>query len=748
MSGRVPVRHAATVDGPEPVLLATKLHPRAARTLVPRPRLLERLRPTEHRLTVLAAPAGWGKTSLLAQWYATMPGEVAWLALEAADDDPVLFWSYLIAALRTRAPGIGERALAALGAGERALREAGVPSLVNELLERPERLVLVLDDYHVITAPAVHESLALLLDHLPPHVHLVVAARGDPLLPLGRLRAAGELSELRTDELALTDAEVAAVLARVPGLDLSDADAQRLARRTEGWPTGLSLAAASLAGRGGDTAAFIEEFTGTDRYVLDYLCREVINQLPADECAFLLRTSVLDRLNPALCTAVTGRSDAAAVLDRFDRAGVFLMALDPGRRWYRHHRLFGELLRHELALAEPALVPELHSRAAWWWAANGSVGDAVTHHVAAGDGGAAAELVAQHWNESFNAGRRAAVTGWLDLLPATAVRADHRLCAARAWSALDLGLLDDVDDWVSAGDLVADPADRAALRDLAVLRSAHRFKIGDVAAAGTAARRVLELGDGEVGFAATVAQVMAGVTAYWDGDAASARRLLAEAVRLARRTRNVMAEAYALGYLALAAEDSGALADAARVVALAAEKAADLVVAEHFVAFPTHLAQALLSGAGGRTGPAHTSATRALELAKRGAGRMELAFALAVRAQAAAAAGGDGWAWLEQARRLARECPAPGHLHVRLARVRLPARTTAARAVGPGDLTLSDRERDLLPLLAGTLSQREIGGVLHLSLNTVKTHTRGMFRKLGVSSRVQAVERARALGLL
>ncbi|MGQ0576988.1 MAG: LuxR C-terminal-related transcriptional regulator [Pseudonocardia sp.] len=750
-----------------PVLLATKLHPPRAGGVLARPRLVRRLRPTARRLTLLDAPAGWGKTSLLAQWYRAPDGgaRVAWLGLDTADNDPVLFWSYVVAALRTVEPGIGTRTRAVLRTGGRALRAFAVPALVDDLAAVAEPLVLVLDDFHVITDPTVHETVSVLVERLPAQLHLVVATRGDPPLPLGKLRAAGELRELRTDDLAFTDHEVERLLVGHHGLDLTTPEVTRLARRTEGWPVGLALAAASLADRVGSgdgaLAAFVDEFTGTDRYVLDYLCSEVLAELPAELADFLLHSSVLSRMSAPLCEAVTGRVDAAAILRRVERGGVFVVRLDANGEWYRYHRLFGELLRHELDLADPAAVPELHGRAARWWAGQGSIGEgsigeAVAHFVSAGDPAGAAELVALHWNAWFNAGRLATVAGWLDLLPPSLVTGDARLCAARAWLLLDTGHIDDVDRWIAAGDVAAhertvhDGTAGDELRDLAVLRSVHRFKIGDLAAARAAATRVLELDDGRSAFAATVAHLMLGITAFWNDDLVAARRPLREAVRLARRGDNALGAAYGLGYLALVSVDSAGLDDAARLVPLALEQLADDAVAEHFVATLAHLADAALRAASGHPEQAARAAHRAVELAHRGAGRLELARALAVAARTSAAVGRDGREPLDRARALIRDCPDPGRLPAQLAAVQRALAPRGGRpvAVPDGAVALSERERDLLPLLAGTLSQREIGAVLHLSLNTVKTHNRSLFRKLGVSSRAAAVRRAQDLGLL
>ena len=393
-----------------------------------------------------------------------------------------------------------------------------LPSLVNDLIAQPGPIVLVLDDYHVITDRFVHETVTLLVERMPEHVHVVVATRGNPPLPLGRLRAAGELQELRTDDLAFDTAEVTRVLTAVPGVDLGADDVDRLARRTEGWPAGVALAAASLAGRDGDVGAFVDAFTGTDRYVLDYLGTEVLAALPADLRDFVLRTSILRRLSPESCQAVTGRPDAAALLDRAERAGVFLSAIDPGRQWFRYHRLFGELLRHELVLAEPTVVPTLHRRAAAWSTEVGAIGDAVAHHVAAGDMHEAAELVAGCWNEWFNAGRLGSVAAWLDLLPDPLVRADPRLCVARAWLLLDLGRLDEVDRWIAAGDAVG--AAETSLRSATwpccgpptgsrSVTSAPPGRRPAGSSSWTTAR---------CRFAATVAYLQLGITAFWCGD--------------------------------------------------------------------------------------------------------------------------------------------------------------------------------------------------------------------------------------
>jgi len=379
------------------------------------------------------------------------------------------------------------------------------------------------------------------------------------------------------------------------------------------------------------------------------------------------------------------------------------------------------------------------------------VSEAIDHAAAAGDVDGAAELVAGHWNTWFNAGRLATVEGWLDRLPPGVQLADPRLCVAQAWLLLDTGRLDAVDRWLAGAEAAAaDPADAVTLREIAVLRTVHRFKIGDVGASHLAARRVLELIHGEVCFAGTVAYALLGVTLFWKGELAAALRPLTEAVALARRTGNLLGETYALSYLALTHAEQGEVGEGRRVAGAALSRSAEPLVAEHFVTGLGHLAQALALAATGQVEQAAAAAARAVQLARRGGGRLELGLALATHAQALLAAGEDGAPMLAEAKRIVRACRDPGWLPELLTRLSRATTPVGPRLVPDGTavVAFSDRERQLLPLLAGTLSQREIGAVLHLSLNTVKTHSRMLYRKLGASSRADAVQRARRIGLL
>ena len=335
-------------------MLATKLYlPPPRPGLVPRPRLLERLAEgMDRKLVLVCTPAGFGKTTLLAEWARRSQRPVAWLSLDAGDNDPARFWRHVAAALDGVLPGLADQVGARLRDLEAASPQAVVTMLVNDLADAAEELVLVLDDYHLIQAPPVHESVGFLLEHLPPSLRLMVASRADPPLPLARLRARGELVELRAAELRFTAEEAAELLRTAVGSALPEAAVASLAARTEGWAAGLQLAALSLRDRA-DVTTFVAGFSGSHRFVLDYLTEEVLDRQPEPLRSFLLETAVLERLCGPLCAAVTGRGDSQQLLERLERANLFLVRLDEVRGWWRYHQLFADLLGARLQREQP-----------------------------------------------------------------------------------------------------------------------------------------------------------------------------------------------------------------------------------------------------------------------------------------------------------------------------------------------------------------------------------------------------------
>jgi LuxR family maltose regulon positive regulatory protein len=427
-------------------LLATKLHiPRPRPELLSRARLIERLTEgTARELVLVCTPAGFGKTTLLADWARGTPRPVAWVSLDEGDNDPTRFWRHVAAALDQVRPGLGERAGALLRDAGRASFEAVPAALVNELAGGPDEVVLILDDYHLIDAPPVHQSLAFLLEHLPTQAHLVVASRADPPLPLARLRASGQLAELRAADLRVTPDEAAALLRAAVGSGLPEAAVAALADRTEGWVAGLQLAALSLQGRA-DVTAFVEGFSGSHRYVLDYLAEEVLDRQPQRLRQFLLATSVLERLSGPLCDAITGRSDSQGLLEQAERASLFLVPLDEVRGWWRYHQLFADLLRGRLSREQPERVLELHRAAAAWSEAHGLVDDAIRHALAAGDAAWAARLVERHFDALLQRAEGATVDRWVEALPAELVRSRPRLLLAQAVWALLVGRIHDAE---------------------------------------------------------------------------------------------------------------------------------------------------------------------------------------------------------------------------------------------------------------------------------------------------------------
>ncbi|HEX4660027.1 MAG TPA: hypothetical protein VH307_21795, partial [Streptosporangiaceae bacterium] len=419
-------------------LLATKLHvPLAQPGFVARPRLARQLDDGLARgLILVSAPAGFGKTSLLASWARTGSQPVAWLSLDSGDNDPARFWRHAFAALDLAQPGIGARLAPLLSLSQPPPSEVLVTTLINDLAQRrePGQAALILDDYHLIDSPQLHASMAFLVEHLPPGLRLVLASRSEPPLPLARLRARGQVAELGAADLRFTAEEAADLL----GSGVSGDALTALTTRTEGWAAGLQLAALSLRGQV-DAARFLAEFSGSNRYVLDYLTEEVLESQPADIRGFLLQTSVLDRLSGPLCNALTGRSDGQEMLERIERAGLFLVPLDEVRGWWRYHHLFADLLRARLAGEQSGRARDLHSLAARWHEEHGLADDAIRHALAAEDLAEAARLIERHFDAAYMTGERTTIQRWLSAVPRQVALARPRFRLAQTFAALVYG---------------------------------------------------------------------------------------------------------------------------------------------------------------------------------------------------------------------------------------------------------------------------------------------------------------------
>ncbi len=458
----------------EPLLL-TKLHvPRQRSNVVLRPRLIERLNDGMHRkLTLISAPAGFGKTTLVGEWVAGCECPVAWLSLDEGDSDPSRFLAYLGAALLTiDGTNTGDSSgLLHPSQPQSRSTESLLTELLNEISAIPNRFVLVLDDYHVIDSKPVDQALKFLVEHQPPQMHLAIATREDPPLPLARLRASGQLSELRAADLRFAPAEAADFLNQVMGLNLRDADITALDSRTEGWIAGLQLAALSMQGIS-DTGDFIKAFAGSNRFVLDYLAEEVLERQPNRVRDFLLQTAILDRLSGSLCDAVTTQDGGRGMLEALERGNLFVVPLDDQRQWYRYHHLFADVLQAQLLDARPDHISSLHRRASAWYEQNGFASDAIRHALAAEDFDRAAGLVELAWSAMDVSYQSATWLGWVKALPDALIRVRPVLSVGYAWALLDGGELEASEARLHDAELCLDtPTDKMVVVDQEQFRS-------------------------------------------------------------------------------------------------------------------------------------------------------------------------------------------------------------------------------------------------------------------------------------
>jgi LuxR family transcriptional regulator, maltose regulon positive regulatory protein len=744
-----------TTGSRSPVLVWSKLVPPAPRAgLITRASLQSLLQVRlDAKLCLVDAPAGFGKTTLLAQWQAASgKGRVAWVSLDEGDNDPTRFWVYVVEAFRTVEPDVGTAALQALQRTSLDHERVVLPSLLNDLSAVASPLVLVLDDYHLITNPACHQSLTFFLDHLPAGVHVVLATRVDPPLPLARMRARQELSELRVADLQFTGEEAVALLNAAMGLRLTAGDVERLTERTEGWAAGLYLAGLSLRGRE-DPSAFIASFHGDNRHVADYLAADVLGRQPSEIRTFLLRTSVLRRLSGPLCDAVLEAEGSTERLEELERSNLFLMPLDDHRELYRYHQLFGELLHMELASRDPGLVLVLHRRAAAWHRAAGDVDEAIYHAAAAGEVREAGELIASHWLAYWRRGRRATVVRWLEGLPEEAIAADPAVSFVAAWIGSFSGASkQECERWLT---VMEDPSWKGRLPEgirslafgAALARAAALFD--DVGRAARAARRAVELAGPQSSPFWWMAQAAHGHALYLSGRPAEARPPLEEVVARVSAAEQPYAVLTGLAVLSLLAGDEG---DDQTATSLAA-RAATIADAQGVSAEPlcgiVHMA---LGRAMTRQGN-HNQAQEQLEWALQLFGidsmavhRAHVWLLLAVLHHGRRDLPGAR-ALLRRAEELVKRLADPGVLPALLDQT-IQMLGGAPRQPGGVGTSLSERELVVLRLLATRLSIPEISQELHVSVNTVRTQVRAIYRKLAVGSRTEAVTQARQLGLL
>ncbi|HSJ44638.1 MAG TPA: LuxR C-terminal-related transcriptional regulator [Euzebyales bacterium] len=713
-------------------------------------------------LTIVVAPAGWGKTTLLAQWATNAATEpVAWLTLDEADNDPVRFWIYLVTALQDDDPHLAVSALTALRVPGLDPLDVAVPTLINDLTAAGGHRVLVLDDYHLVTDRRIHEAVEFFLTYLPSGLRVVIAARFDPQLPIARLRARGQLVEIRQVDLAFTPPEAAGLVTDVAEDALDPPHISGLVERTEGWAAGLHLAALTLRGTA-DPAGRAEVIRGDDRHVMDYLGHEVLAALPDDQRRFVLRSSVLDRLCGALCDVALERDGSGRVLAALERAGLFLVALDEQREWYRYHRLFRDAMRRELTRTEADDERAILERAAGWWQDHGDVEAAVRHLLAAGRQGRAAELLAASDDEFLNSGEAGTYLQLADELDDALVHGDPRLAIAMAAAAGFSGRIDRVAGLLDVAEASLTADDRpphgwsSARAAIATLRATFG-RPAELADAVDGARIAVDLEvdpdlDGYVISRLALGVVLAGLDQHHEASVLLDEAWRRAGVDLPVFTRLLVAGALATSLVAIGRRDD------ARMVIDASSPAADHL--EAAVGRAAGGAVAMLRAAAGRlahqAGDVETARSlleHATDMARAAAHPSLTAGILVTLADARLAVGdrSGARAALAEAREIAdNDTVFPATLRrVEVAEQRLGrGAVRAARRGGALVEELTDRELSVLRALQGPLSQREIGRELFLSVNTVKGYTRSLYRKLGVAARADALRRGRELGLI
>jgi LuxR family transcriptional regulator, maltose regulon positive regulatory protein len=737
------------------VILATKLNPPVVGELVKRARLMKSLTGSAQRVKLIRAPAGWGKTTLVAAWSRSPDEErpFAWVSLDRSDSDPSMFWLYVIRALQGVDPAIGSGSLPLLSAPGTEIEADVLPSLINELSGLQRRAMLVLDDYHLIRDPETHAQLTFLIEHLPETLQVAITTRVEPPLPVARLRARGYLFELDASRLGFDAEEAGELLNRVLLLKLGTSEVDKLRRRTEGWPAGLYLAALSLRGAE-DPVAFVDQFAGDDRNVVDYLGAEVLAAQRPQLREVLLRTSVLDSFCAPLVEAVAEADDGVALLREIERANLFLVPLDSKRQWYRYHQLFRELLRLELSLREPELEPELHRRAAAWNLEMGMIDEGIRHTIAAGDRAEAIELIAQHWAPTLLAeAGDMTIDTWLEALGEEHVAADFRLCFARCYVELSYGRMNQVARWLAFAEEAPVPGPSyegltSKEGGVACVRCSYFWESGDVGRALAPAHQVLEE-EGEDSPWRAIGAAVIGLCAGARGDWPEGSKWCREYSRLGAKFGQHLNHSSGAGSAAAFEAELGNWAEAEELARHSLEISSTYGMDEHWMTSEAHLALGLLHAHRGELELAEPELERSAEVGRRGAGPVITGHALLHLALVRIARGdreGAGAA-LEEAERRVSAAPDPGPVLPRRlgeARRKLSA---PARQIAPGE-ELSERELEVLRLLATPMTQREIGERLYVSLNTVKSHSKSIFRKLDASGRSEAVAKARELSLL
>ena len=744
------------------LLLKSKLRaPLPCPGYLPRPRLLKLLAAgLKTKITLVDAPPGYGKTTLLTQWYRTERSNlpIAWVSLDEQDNDPVRLWAHISEALRHIVPEeLGTDISLGLGSDWNGdwenVVETKLPILINGLAEFPQRVAIVLDDYHCIKETTCHKLVTFFVEHLPETVHVIFSTRRDLPLPLGRWRARGEVTEIRAGQLAFLEEEGASLFKDNLHLDVDPGDLRTLLERTEGWPAALYLAALSLRGKK-DVSAFIESFRGNNRFIVEILAEEVLSTLPEEEREFLLLTSILGRLSPSLCEAVTGMENAGKLLRKLERSNLFVVTLDDHGEWYRYHHLFVDFLRYELDSTRPQLVPALYKRAGDWFEQAGLVETAINYALTAGEYARAGQLVARYWFDYAVSGQKITLDRWLKALPENLVSGDAALALVKAWNSALQGQREECERLLALAESISYEGklpDGSASVEAAVALIRGLFGYGGIRNMLAAARRAEELESPEqISPRVPLAHLAVGMSLYYSGESSAAKQPLVEALRLTGVDQPVMriTELCALSFVAT---DLGHVEEAeshAREARMVVDRFG-LEWIPQSSAVPIALGLALAER--GRVTEAQ------IELERGHSARRQFPYLspwptlvglLALAPVKAARGDRDGGrALLVESRAIIETLPDAGRFTELLERRERELRRSK-KQTGAYTEELTERELAVLRLLDGGRTNREIGRVLYVSPNTVKAHVKSIYRKLAVSSREEAVVQSSASGLI
>jgi LuxR family maltose regulon positive regulatory protein len=711
----------------------------------------------DFKVSLLSAPTGYGKTTLLAHWRQVEEAEMpfAWVSLDEQDNDPVRLWRHIVEALRQVVPEeehFGANVLVGMSAAGQGFIGTTLPRLINEIAELPHQVVLVLDDYQFITWGDAHESVTFFVEHLPENIHLVISSRSDPPLPLWRWLARGEMNEIRTEQLAFSEEEADCLLNEKMGLGIDPDDVIVLLERTEGWPAGIYLASLSLQNRE-DKHAFIESFTGSNRYIVGLLGEEVLAGLTEEVRQFLLKTSVLRAMTGSLCDAVTGREGSARLLRELARSNLFVVSLDEQGEWYRYHQLFSELLLYELESDQPELAPTLRERASAWLEGEDYFEGAIRQAIAATDYERVGLLIVRHWYASVVAGQTATVQLWLEYLPEVMITQDPALALVKAWMCALGGQREESARFLRLAEGIPHegplPDGTTSVESgVTVLRATFGFS--GVQSMVEMARRASELEPAERSPWAALVRYALGTSLYLSGEAQEARKLLEEALLLTEDDQHLV-RVVALSFLSLVATEEGYLEEAESHARAAQELVEGLRPYRSPQTSQAPIALGCILAERGKLEEAREELESGLSTRRRlpGLSPWPTLIGLLGLAPVLAALGdrAGARAVLAEARTILEAYPDAGMFPERLERQEHKLRARKARE-GQLDGELTERELDVLRLLLGESSTRQMAQSLYVAPSTVRTQIKSIYRKLGVSSRGAAAEEAHARGLI